>query len=283
VSFDRRVFVLLLALNALVMPLGVPYVRALTRHSAAPSMLDRMPLPLALLVLVGGQLLIALPCVAVGVSLGPRLGLRTPILSALVRRKHAGDADADAAAAAAPPVSASRIVREATLVGLVLGAVLLVLSLVPGLDLAEETRRLARLPEPPPAWAGVLASFTAGVTEETTMRFGLFTLLAGIIASAARGWNPIVPGVEPPRIAFLGANVAAALVFGVLHFSNAGVVGLPLTPLVVAGILLGNGLVGLACGWLYWKRGLEAAIVAHIAVDLVIHGLAPALLNHLGP
>lgn len=31
-------------------------------------------------------------------------------------------------------------------------------------------------------------------------------------------------------------------------------------------------------GWLFWKRGLVAAILAHFAVDTVLHVL-PALLN----
>jgi hypothetical protein len=30
-------------------------------------------------------------------------------------------------------------------------------------------------------------------------------------------------------------------------------------------------------GWLYWRRGLEAAIVAHFAADLVLHVAAPLL------
>ena len=257
-SFDRRVFVLLVALNALVTPLGVPYVKVLTSQSPAPSLLDRMPLPLALLVLVVGQALLAAPCAAIGLGLGPRLGLFTPILS-----RHARGA------------VALRIVRDAAIVGFVAGVVVVVLGALPGLNVDAELRRLARLPAAPPPWAGVLASFAAGVTEETTLRFGLFTLLVAVAGTfALRGRTPAPDEVPPPAV-FHVANVVAALVFGALHFSNADVIGLPLTPAVVTGILVGNGVVGLACGWLYWKRGLEAAIVAHVAVDLVLHGLAP--------
>jgi hypothetical protein len=31
-------------------------------------------------------------------------------------------------------------------------------------------------------------------------------------------------------------------------------------------------------GWLYWRRGLLSAMVAHFATDVVLHGLTPALL-----
>jgi len=32
-----------------------------------------------------------------------------------------------------------------------------------------------------------------------------------------------------------------------------------------------NGLVGVIAGWLYWRRGLESAMVAHFCADLVVH------------
>jgi membrane protease YdiL (CAAX protease family) len=36
-----------------------------------------------------------------------------------------------------------------------------------------------------------------------------------------------------------------------------------------------NGLGGLAFGWLYWKRGLESAIMAHFSADIVLHVITP--------
>ena len=40
--------------------------------------------------------------------------------------------------------------------------------------------------------------------------------------------------------------------------------------------MLGNMLVAMAFGWLYWRRSLIAAIVAHFAVDVMLH-VVPAL------
>lgn len=34
---------------------------------------------------------------------------------------------------------------------------------------------------------------------------------------------------------------------------------------------------GVAFGWLCWKRGLVAAVTAHIAADIVLHVIAPAV------
>ena len=67
-----------------------------------------------------------------------------------------------------------------------------------------------------------------------------------------------------------------ALLFGLGHLPATAVVW-PLTPLVVARALLLNGLGGLVFGWLYWRRGLLAAIVAHVGADLVLHVVTPLL------
>jgi len=36
-----------------------------------------------------------------------------------------------------------------------------------------------------------------------------------------------------------------------------------------------NGLGGLAFGWLYWKQGLESAMIAHFSADIVLHVITP--------
>ena len=72
------------------------------------------------------------------------------------------------------------------------------------------------------------------------------------------------------------AIVVTALVFGIGHLPATAAV-LPLTPLVVARALLLNGLGGLLFGWLYWRRGLLAAMLAHFSADVVLHVVVPLL------
>ncbi len=73
------------------------------------------------------------------------------------------------------------------------------------------------------------------------------------------------------------ANVLAALAFGAAHLPNASSLGASLTPAVIAFVLVGNGLVGLGCGWLFWRRGLLSAILAHFAADIVLKVIVPAV------
>jgi membrane protease YdiL (CAAX protease family) len=68
----------------------------------------------------------------------------------------------------------------------------------------------------------------------------------------------------------------AALLFGLGHLRATAML-MPLTKLVVASALLLNGFPGLPFGWFYWKQGLESAMVAHFASDIILHVVAPLL------
>lgn len=97
-----------------------------------------------------------------------------------------------------------------------------------------------------------------GVTEEVLMRWGLMTSLVWL------PWRLIQKRVGLPRTSYvLGAIVVAALLFGVLHLPAAAAMGASLSPSVVAYIIAGNTAPGILFGILYWRYGLEAAIIAH--------------------
>ena len=50
----------------------------------------------------------------------------------------------------------------------------------------------------------------------------------------------------------------------------------PLTPALITRTIVLNSLAGIAFGWLYWRRGLEAAMLAHFSTDIVLHVIAGA-------
>lgn len=84
-------------------------------------------------------------------------------------------------------------------------------------------------------------------------------------------------GGLPSAGAMWTANVLAAVLFGLGHLpATAALVAL--TPLVVLRAIVLNGVVGVACGWLYWRQGLEMAMGAHFSADIVLHVLLPLLL-----
>jgi membrane protease YdiL (CAAX protease family) len=120
------------------------------------------------------------------------------------------------------------------------------------------------------AGAGFLASFYGGIAEELMMRLFAMTLLVRLfsIFSGGRAGSP----------QFWGAIVLAAILFGVGHLPAAAQTW-PLDAIVVTRVLLLNGVGGLVFGWLYWKRGLESAMLAHFSADLLLHVAAPLALG----
>jgi hypothetical protein len=52
---------------------------------------------------------------------------------------------------------------------------------------------------------------------------------------------------------------------------------MPLTPVVILRAVGLNALLGLVFGWLFWRRSLEHAMIAHIATRLAFWAVAVAL------
>ena len=73
------------------------------------------------------------------------------------------------------------------------------------------------------------------------------------------------------------AIVLVAVAFGLAHLPATAAVGLELNALVVSRAIVLNGLGGIVFGWLYWRRGLESAMVSHFTTDVVLHVILAAV------
>ena len=119
----------------------------------------------------------------------------------------------------------------------------------------------------PAAWKGFLASFYGGIAEEIQLRLfamSFFAWLGRFLSKTAEG--------KPTNAVFWIANILAAILFGLGHLPTTAVI-VPLTPLVITRAVVLNGLLGIVFGWLYWKRGLESAMISHFSADIVLHVL----------
>ena len=111
--------------------------------------------------------------------------------------------------------------------------------------------------------------FYGGFTEEIFMRFGLMTLLVWIASKIFKGTKPI---------AYWIGIVIAAIIFALGHFPIAyQSVGSPSMGLLTY-ILIGNTIGGLIFGWVYWKKGLESAFLAHIFAHVIMVIAEPILI-----
>jgi membrane protease YdiL (CAAX protease family) len=161
------------------------------------------------------------------------------------------------------PAAARRTLLLATGIGVAVGLAVLI-----GLGLMSRYLPLGNAKEPAP-WMGLLASLSAGVTEEILFRLGLMTSLAWLLTVLMR-----CP-VAGPLIALV-ANVLAALVFAAAHLPQAKEF-YGLSTLMVLVVMIGNGVPGVIFGWLFLRFGLIAAMVAHFSADVVLHVIGPII------
>jgi len=243
--------------GAAVLPYAFAMQRETMLHAAESSGLG---LPgLAAIAWVQTAVLLAVT-VPLGLAAARKLGLRAPVSEAL-------------AAGGSTYVAVRSMWFSALVVGL--GAVAVVIALerwvfLPGMPETFETFARSSLRHVKP-WHGLLASLYGGITEEVLLRL----FLLSVVALAIR-WLASRAATELPVAVFWSANVIAALVFGAAHLPATAAL-VPLEPLVVVRALVLNGVIGLSCGWLYWRRGLESAMLAHFAADIVLHVIVPMI------
>ena len=227
----------------------LPYLLQLS-----PGLAEKIAIPFPVFAVIQGvQAGVLLGLLAfLGLRMGHRVGLGSPLLQDLLARR-------------APDwrrLQPGRAVLLGALAGLaVIGASLLLDPLLP-----EPLQPIADPGAGRSALNGLLASFYGGIAEELQMRLFLMTLLAWLATGFGR--RRAHPAV------FWGAIVIAALLFGVGHLPAAANLW-SLDEMVVVRTLALNAIAGLAFGWLYWKRGIEMAMLAHFSADIVLHVLAP--------
>lgn len=103
-----------------------------------------------------------------------------------------------------------------------------------------------------------------GITEEVLLRWGLMSLFAWI------GWKLVQGSRGTPRPAIMWTAISlAAILFGIGHLGAAGIV-YELTPFVIARTIAGNAIFGIIFGWLFWRRSLEAAMIAHATAHFTL-------------
>ena len=122
-------------------------------------------------------------------------------------------------------------------------------------------------------WKTLLASLYGGIVEEILMRLFLVSLFAWLMGKIFRS-----TAVIKNNWIMWSAIIVAALLFGLGHLPITASIT-EITPLVVIRAIVLNGIGGLVFGWLYWKKGLEYAMVAHLTADIVLLAIIPTLLK----
>ncbi|MGE0860853.1 MAG: CPBP family intramembrane glutamic endopeptidase [Gammaproteobacteria bacterium] len=200
------------------------------------------PGQLAAAALAQSGILLAL-AVATGTALGPAVGLGAPAISA-------------ALAGASTWPALRRQCGPALIGGLAVAALLVMLTRIA----PAELRHLGTSYELPL----VVKLLYGGVTEELLVRWGLMTFLVWA------PWRLCGARSQGPRATWFVLGITlSALLFGAGHLPTVVALGSSLSAVVVVHVLFGNGLAGVVFGTLFWRWGLESAIVAHMLAHAV--------------
>ena len=188
--------------------------------------------------------------VLIGLVLAPKVGLSAPV--------------ADALAAGGPAVSALRPQLLPGVVGAVIGAgsVLLSAAVFKPFLTAETIQRVSKFQALLPIPTRLLYG---GITEEVLMRWGLMTLVVWIV------WRVFQKRLtKPTNVCFIVAILFSSFVFGLGHLPVALLLLPESTAAIVLFVIIANSAFGVVAGYLYWKWGLESAIVAHMLGHVVL-------------
>lgn len=159
----------------------------------------------------------------------------------------------------------------ALLVGVAVAAVLASIDAAfAGMLGGEWQHVLAQTKAAPPLPALLTGVLYGGLAEEVMMRWGVMSLFAWSLWSLQRRHSPTL--TQPTAKVMWSAVLLSALVFAAGHLPALAQSATLTAPLVARTLFL-NALAGTAYGWLFWRRGLECALLAHAATHL---GLALA-------
>lgn len=104
-----------------------------------------------------------------------------------------------------------------------------------------------------------------GITEEIMLRWGLLTVLVWLL------WRFLQKAEGTPNVQYVVLAITiSALIFGLGHLPLAFEISPQVTTPLTIYIVVGNTLFGLIAGYLYWQKGLESAMIAHMVFHVVI-------------
>jgi hypothetical protein len=188
-------------------------------------------------------LIMLIVAIVAGIFLHEKAGLDVPVIKSVIKRENI--------------TGLKGILGYGIIWGAITGALLVIMSYLFTPLMPAEFIELGENLE-----LTLMARFLyGGITEEILMRFGLMTFFIWLIFKISGRLHNWV---------YWSGILAAALIFAVAHFPVAFNAVEEPSVLLLSYILIGNSLGGIVFGWLYWKKGLEAAFAAHIMAHVVM-------------
>lgn len=206
------------------------------------------PRQIRLLILINPTIMLVI-AVIIGVVLYDRVHLTLPLFEKLAGKRAA-------------EVDLAGILKFGVSGGVVAGLLMIFTALLFSPHLPEEFTELGE--ELQLSLAGRF--LYGGITEEILMRFGLMTFLVWAFSLVYRSTGAVI---------YWSGILIAAFLFAIAHLPVVFTSVDDPTITLMLYVLLGNSIGGIVFGWLYWKKGLESAFLAHIFAHVVMVAAEP--------
>jgi membrane protease YdiL (CAAX protease family) len=127
-------------------------------------------------------------------------------------------------------------------------------------------------------WKSLLTPIYGGFVEEILFRLFFMTFLVWLTSKVSKIGKK--DDGKPTNTVIWIAIIISSVIFGLGHLGITDAMT-AITPSVVIRAVLLNGVGSVIFSLLYWKRGLESAMIAHFSTDVVLHILFPHLIGRL--
>ena len=239
-----KIFLILYILAIISTILVLPYVL-----NIEADLLKNIPLPQLILVTIIQSIVLFGIAAFFGLILAEKTGFKLPLLTSWIEHKK---------------IKYRGILLLSIILGLIVGIIIFVLD-------KFVFQQSITLNMSVPLWQGFLACFYGGIAEEILMRLFLMSLFVFIILKIFRR-------KEKNSLIIWISIILVAILFGLGHLPITSAV-VSITPIVILRAVVLNGIGGIVFGWLYWKKGLESAIISHFVTDIFIQIIIPLFLR----
>ena len=251
-NINWKLFLILFVASIIASLLVIPYALALS-----PALASVFTPVVLIAQLIQSTILFAI-AILVGLTLYKHVGFKIPILEGLLEGKEV--------------INYLKSILGIS-VGLgVLAGVLIILS---SFLFTSASTILQGAELTVPLWKSFLASFYGGIGEEILFRLFVMTVIVWVFYKIKK-----TPEGKPTTIGIWLAIIITAILFGVGHLPITSSI-ITITPMVIARAIVLNGIGAIIFGWLYWKKGLESAMISHFSADIVLHVMFPLILSSL--
>lgn len=246
-----KIFLILLGLSLISVAYVLPYVLTIQGD-----IIKQIKQPLGLIIsaqIIQSAILFSI-AIFFGLILTKKINFQLPLLEAII---HKGDYKK----------VFKNILGISVLSGIIVAVAIYLLDMLFSLGGAAITTHEVFTP----AWQRLLAAVYGGSTEEILMRLFLMTFFIWL------GMKIFKKAQATKTIVWISI-ILAAIIFGLGHLPITASLT-SITPLIVTRAIILNSVGGIVFGWLFWKKGLEAAMLAHFTTDIFLLTLLPLIIK----